>query len=70
MSEAKNGVVLTCEKGGNVFLVSADSFSRVDFNGVTIQDGVQYYIDKAVSSGATIESVVKPKVTRKKTTKK
>jgi len=62
-----SSTVLTCKRGGNVFLVSADSFSAVDFNGVTIQSGVQYYIDKAVASGADYEA---PKVTRKKAAKK
>ena len=61
-----SSTVLTCKRGGNAFLVSADSFSTVDFNGVAIQSGVQYYIEKAVASGASYEA---PKVTRKKAKK-
>ena len=58
--------VLTCRKGGNAFFVSADSFSTVDFMGAEVMpDGDQYYIDKAVSLGATVKESVKPKAKKK-----
>ena len=36
-----------------LFAVSAQSFSNIDFKGVTILSGTKYYIDKAVECGAT-----------------
>lgn len=59
--------MLSCSRGGNVFAVTADSFSAVDFNGVEVLSGDKYYADKAVASGATQEP---PKATRKKAIKK
>lgn len=63
------GTVLTCKRGGNVFFVSPDSFSAVDFMGVEIMpDGYPYYMEKAIARGAFVKETPKPK-SRKKTSK-
>ena len=55
-----SAVVLQCEKGGTSFDVTADSFSSINFEGVTV-DGVKYYVEKAVKLGAKSKAKKKKK---------